>query len=296
MSELRWILLVLGVLFIAALAWWEMRKPRQGRSDEAERSSGREPVFPPASEEHGSIRRLREPTLTLPEIRPRESVREPPIIESIDDDSRIGLRIDGERIEDEAGEEEAEPAEPPVEPIVPAPETPPVRRPPPLDVAPEPVEPIVEWPEESLRRILALRLVAPATERFPGRALRQALAAEGFVLGKFSIFHKPGPDARAVVSAASLTRPGTFDLATMDVQRFGGLSLFAVLPGPLPAAETFDELLTTARNLNARLRGALQDEHGQPLTPARVAAIRESLREQTTDAAAPQPGTTESPS
>ncbi|MFO7275707.1 MAG: cell division protein ZipA C-terminal FtsZ-binding domain-containing protein [Pseudomonadota bacterium] len=293
MSELRWILLVLGVLFIAALAWWELRRPRQGRSEEEGRAAGREPVFPPADAEHGSVRRLREPTLTLPEIRPRDTLREPAIVESIDDDSRIGLRIDGDRIEEETGDE-AEAVEPPVEPIVPAPEAPHVRRPPPLDAAPEPVEPIVEWPEESLRKILALRLVAPAPERFPGRTLRQALAAEGFVLGKFSIFHKPGPDARAVVSAASLTRPGTFDLATMDLQRFGGLSLFAVLPGPLPASETFDELLATARNLNTRLRGTLQDEHGQPLTPARVAAIRESLREETTDAAAAQPGETES--
>ena len=36
-----------------------------------------------------------------------------------------------------------------------------------------------------------------ARERFPGHAVRQALAAEGFVHGKFSIFHKPGRmDAR----------------------------------------------------------------------------------------------------
>ncbi len=73
-------------------------------------------------------------------------------------------------------------------------------------------------------------------ERFAGRAVRLALAAEGFVLGKFDIFHKPGPDARAVLSAASLTKPGTFALATMDAQRFGGISLFAVLLGPLSPA------------------------------------------------------------
>ncbi len=137
--------------------------------------------------------------------------------------------------------------------------------------------PIVDWPSEATRKIVALRLVSGPTARFLGRNIRMALAAEGFVLGKFEIFHKPGPGSRALLSAASLTKPGTFALSTIDGQRFGGLSLFAVLPGPLPAQQTFDELLSTARNLNDRLQGALQDERGEPLTPMRSANIRESL-------------------
>ncbi len=139
--------------------------------------------------------------------------------------------------------------------------------------------PIVDWPREESRKIVALRLVSAPAARFPGRAVRQALAAEGFVLGKFDIFHKAGPNDRAVLSAASLTKPGTFALGTIDAQRFGGISLFAVLPGPLPAQQTFDELLVTARNLNDRLQGALQDERGEPLTPTRSASIRQSLSE-----------------
>jgi len=139
--------------------------------------------------------------------------------------------------------------------------------------------PVVDWPGETQRKIVALRLVSAPAARFPGRAVRQALAAEGFVLGKFDIFHKAGPDERAVLSAASLTKPGTFALNTIDAQRFGGISLFAVLPGPLPAQATFDQLLTTARSLNDRLQGALQDERGEPLTPVRSATIRQSLSE-----------------
>lgn len=152
--------------------------------------------------------------------------------------------------------------------------------PPPLftaaDVTPV-VEPIVEWPPDDQRRVVALRLVASSTDRLAGRALRLALASEGFVLGKFQIFHKPDDQGRAVLSAANLSKPGTFDLETMDVQRFGGLSLFVVLPGPKPPLKAFDELLATARNLNERLQGALQDERGGPLTPTRIATLRESL-------------------
>ena len=135
----------------------------------------------------------------------------------------------------------------------------------------------MEWPPEEHRKLLALRLVAPQPDRLSGRAVRQALAAEGFTLGKYGIFHKTDASNRVVVSAASLTKPGTFELETMDTQRFVGLNLFAVLPGPKPPLKAFDELLSTARTLNERLEGALQDERGGPLTPMRVVAIREAL-------------------
>jgi len=138
-------------------------------------------------------------------------------------------------------------------------------------------DPIVEWPPDDQRRVVAIRLVANPPERLAGRAVRLALASEGFVLGKFQIFHKPDDSGRAVLSAANLSKPGTFDLNTMDSQRYGGLSLFTVLPGPKAPLKAFEDLLTTARNLNERLNGALQDERGGPLTPTRVATLRDSL-------------------
>lgn len=139
-------------------------------------------------------------------------------------------------------------------------------------------EPIVEWPADEDRQIIALRLVSVLPERFSGHTLRQALLSEGFVLGKFSIFHKPDEEGRAYLSVANLTQPGSFDGQAMESQRFAGISLFAVLPGPKPAADTFDQLLSSARGLNDRLQGALQDERGRPLTPLRVASLRQKLR------------------
>jgi FtsZ-interacting cell division protein ZipA len=54
-----------------------------------------------------------------------------------------------------------------------------------------------------------------------------------------------------------------------------------VVPGPRPLPETFEELVSTARNLNRRLQGVLQDEAGTPLTPARIASLREHLGRET---------------
>jgi cell division protein ZipA len=309
MPELRWTLLILGVVFVAGLAWWERRRPHQASRQsphiggEPRPTSGNDGSWGPDTES-SAPRVMREPTITLPEIRTEVRgeirsdvrsevraelrVREPPpprelpVVEIADDDSLIGLRVDGDRVEDEVAEEEAEAEEPEAEEaIVPIAPVPVVVAPAQLPVPPPPVmasvQPLVDWPPEEQRKLVALRLVAPAPERFQGRAMRQALAAEGFLLGKFDIFHKPDAENRAVLSAASLTKPGTFDLETMDTQRFIGLNLFAVLPGPKTPQRAFEDLLITARTLNERLQGALQDERGGPLTPTRIAAIRDGL-------------------
>src|SRR5215467_3416709 len=62
-SELRWILLIIGVVFLAALTWWELRRPRQASAASAsERPAPRDlSVETPRS--------VRDPTLTLPEMR-----------------------------------------------------------------------------------------------------------------------------------------------------------------------------------------------------------------------------------
>jgi cell division protein ZipA len=362
MSELRWTLLILGVVFIAALTWWERRRPRQafaprlrdasqahgGSRGDAQRTAGPDaPVsgepwigeagladvvssdatFPGAADTYrpvgensahahvepslpGPLEEL--PTLVIPDAEEQLALQtawdaQPPEPTLIDPEASDTAPADApgalEATQPAPAKapgalELAQPAPAEAPEPAPAPAHPPAaaREPEreilgaegvgavriverfPAGDGSAPPEPIVEWPPEESRRILALRLIAPQPERFPGRTLRLALAAEGFLLGKFAIFHKPDESNRAVLSAASLTRPGAFDLETMDSQRYGGLSLFAVLPGPKPPVEAFEELLATARNLNERLQGALQDERGGPLTPLRVATVRESLR------------------
>lgn len=258
MPELRWILLIVGVLFLVALAVWESRRQKR---------------LPPQVDEP-TQHRFREPTLGLPEIRPRESAQELPVLEI--DDSMIGLRVDGVRIEedmvaiDEPAATLADRQAPTLQPDHAAMQSP-VPEP---DAVVADAEPVVEWPPEEQRRLVAVRVAARPGEKLQGRAVRLALGAEGFVHSKFAIFHKPGPDARVVVSAASLNKPGSFDLDTMDLQRYGGLGLFTVLPGHLPDERMLDELLEAARNLSERLEGVLQDERGAPLDAERIAALR----------------------
>ena len=271
MPELRWILLGLGVLFCIGLWWRESRRPRQAVS---------------------SIARAGEPARQDPVIAPPESPRHVLVEEAV----------------------EAEP-EPPEfrSPVIlddpaPAPEPEPVLEPPPIVVAQERlarelfsrpvaemlerIEPILGDTEiidadapgvEPLRaadeKIVTLRLAAPPLERFEGRALAEALRAVGLEHGKFSIFHKFAPNGATLMSVASLVEPGTFDLDRIEAQRFPGVSLFAVLPGPMEAGATLDMMVGIARDLAARLRGVIQDERGVPMSPQRLADLRVGLME-----------------
>jgi len=79
------------------------------------------------------------------------------------------------------------------------------------------------------------------------------------------------------VSAAALAQPGIFDPSIMDSQRFSGLNLFAVLPGPLSERAAFDALVGAARALAERLDGSLADQHGEELTAQRISRLRQSL-------------------
>jgi FtsZ-interacting cell division protein ZipA len=45
----------------------------------------------------------------------------------------------------------------------------------------------------------------------------------------------------------------------------------------MPERETFDELVHASRQLAERLDGKLTDQHGDELTPQRLARLRQSL-------------------
>jgi cell division protein ZipA len=309
-SQLRWTLLILGGVFIAALAVWEWRRPRQGRGKPpgsayapsephvsalpnapvAGLGVGGEPWIGEesletegAAEESWRESAAPDPLAELPTVlvdAPEDDPEDGEMPVTRPTEQRLDAAEDWDALEEGVGpvrvlgsSEPVAAAEPPV--LQPPRLEPPVLSPP--AAPPNTDAPArVEWPPDDLRRILALRLIAPP-ERFSGRLLRLALAAEGFRLGRFEIFHLQDAQGRALVSVASLTRPGTFDLDAMDGQRYAGLNLFTVLPGSLPAAEAFEALLAAALNLNERLQGEVQDERGELLSEARLAELRQML-------------------
>ena len=250
MEELRWILVGLGLLFLLGLWIWETRRPRQASVKSQARAGER---F--------------EPTL-----KSLESARTQPLAAPQDeDDEKAALERLRRKAEEVRKAEELRAAEeaPVLEPVLSS-----------LDetaadvVQAERTTSIDAWPKE--QKIVTLRVAAPPLERFEGQALVDALQAEKLVHGRYEIFHRE-VDGRTLFSAASLVEPGTFDLGAVAGKRFPGVTLFAVLPGPLSPMQTFDVLLEAARSLADRLHGVVQDERGAGLSAQRLMNIREGL-------------------
>lgn len=126
-----------------------------------------------------------------------------------------------------------------------------------------------------LQRIVTIRVCSVGETRWSGGQLMAALELHGLAFGRYQVFHRRHADGRSLFCVASLIEPGTFDVAVMADQEFRGITLFAVLPGPIPPLETIDEMLSTARGLAEVLSGMVQDAKGIPLSPQRATAMRE---------------------
>jgi cell division protein ZipA len=284
MSELRWILLIAGIALIVALYLLGSRN-RQRTPVDFERPPRVDPPRPA-------------PPVETSRLEPRMSLGEA--------DSQ--LTMDGP--DDDFVAEPAEPASLSAcrDPASGARPEPPMR--PEIAIRPEPglrAEPIVRpsagardigTPRDraehrdqaparaelrpaaaarSPQKIVAIRVTAAHPSRFDGALLRDVVTAARFTHGRYEIFHRLDSDGRPIMSLASLLEPGTFDPAKMDTAAYPGIAIFTVMPGPLPAARAFDELLDTARAMAHRLGGQLQDERGAPLSVQRVFKLREEV-------------------
>jgi cell division protein ZipA len=127
------------------------------------------------------------------------------------------------------------------------------------------------------QKIVTVRVCAPGEARWSGATLLSALELNGLAYGRYQVFHRRHTDGRSLFCVASLVEPGTFDVARMPLEEFRGVTLFAVLPGPLEPLLTIDELLGAARGLAQELSGMVQDSKGMPLSPQRAAALRDDV-------------------
>ena len=127
------------------------------------------------------------------------------------------------------------------------------------------------------QKIISIRVCTTGTTRWQGNSLLAAFELNGLAYGRYQVFHRRHVDGQSLFCVASLTEPGVFDVAKMQSQEFRGITLFAVLPGPLEPMLTVDELLLAARDLAIALNGAVQDSKGAPMTAQRAAALRDEV-------------------
>ncbi|MES1196687.1 MAG: cell division protein ZipA C-terminal FtsZ-binding domain-containing protein [Steroidobacter sp.] len=126
------------------------------------------------------------------------------------------------------------------------------------------------------RQLIALRL--SMSERVSGEQLLAMFQAERLQHGKFNIFHRLHK-GETVFSVASMTEPGSFDLATMPSQQYPGISLFMLLPGPLAGMDAFEEMISCAQRLAQLTSGVVQDESSVMLLESGIERLRDKVRD-----------------
>jgi len=305
LSELRLILLGLGVLAIGAIWWWTVRRSGQapGNAELRESSAATIPAFggaagePALTEKRPHATESRDwgvPPLEPLSIHTGEFERVPAL------DQPMSTHADPLEITvefDSAIEPPAAPSTPPrtaaaPRPRMPAPAPGAASAPEPTPTPTPPVpslRPITENSDRlaavtpqvpnasEMQKIVTVRVCAVGDARWPGAALMAALEVHGLAYGRYQVYHRKHSDGRSIFCIASLIEPGTFDIASMAEGEFRGVTLFAVLPGPLEPLQTVDALLSTARDLARELSGTVQDAKGMPFSPQRVAALREEV-------------------
>jgi cell division protein ZipA len=286
LGELRWILLGLGTLAIGAIWWWSARRSTQAPGNAELREST---VVPAHSLAPAAVESLPPEKRPLPsEVRERAASPLDPLSIRTADFERVPAldqpmltHADPLDLTVELGQMPEE------EPPATAARPPPPQAPPPTVKfrpstensdrlgAAAPQSPAQSPNASEKQKIVTIRVCAVGDARWSGSDLMSTLEGQGLAYGRYQVYHRNHNDGRSIFCVASLVEPGTFDMARMAEDEFRGVSLFAVLPGPLEPVQTIDALLTTARELARELSGTVQDAKGMPFSPQRAAALRE---------------------
>jgi cell division protein ZipA len=278
-AELRWILLALSLALLAGIWWWGRRRSSQAPGDaqlreitpSIEPQRHEPPVHEPLDSGAWGV-----PPLEPLSIRTQDFERVPvldiPMMVQVDPTIQL------------APVHPVHPAAAPIEPApaptpAPTPALTPGRVP---TLQPEAIErsgaASAHKPNASeQQKIITVRVCAVGDARWSGTTLLSALELHGLAYGRYQVFHRRHVDGRSLFCVASLIEPGTFDVARMSSEEFRGITLFAVLPGPVEPLLTVDELLGAARGLAQELSGMVQDSKGMPLSPLRAAALRDDV-------------------
>jgi cell division protein ZipA len=259
METLRWILLLVGVVIIAAVYF----SGRRSRRDVVDEISSADPVAPLERDEPRVEIRRRHPEINdvdheLSKLsnmiaenrRPSVAVPEKPAVTVLEKPAATAT----------VTEPAPAPAPAPAKPAIasaPAAQKPETAAP---AVKPQTARPAPP-PED---KIIVVYIMSPPGGRFAGNDVKRAVETAGMRHGNMSIFHRlvepDNLDSHAVFSLANSVEPGIFDLDALDDFSTPGLTLFMQLPGPLNGITALDSMLAAAHIIATELHGELRDQ------------------------------------
>ncbi len=303
MQELRFVLIVVGVLAIAALLFhglWSSKKEGkakfgnkplgklevdQGDADSAEQERN----FGAAPEDDFEIIRKerKEPDFGMdnafdskfeadpllggvPEDKPfKEDPEEvPPFIAQKSHDDDVVIE---EPVMQEAAPVVEEAAPSAFDTAMPEAEQPAV-------VAQAPEEP---KPEPEMQ-VLVLNVHCAGEEPFVGTELFDSMQQNGLIYGEMNIFHRHvdlSGNGKVLFSVANMMHPGTLEHGDPAEFSTKGISFFMTLPCYGEAEQNFNLMLRTAQQIADDMGGNVLDDQRNLMTPDRLAGYRRQIVE-----------------
>lgn len=129
-------------------------------------------------------------------------------------------------------------------------------------------------------KIVTLYVQRREDRRINGSELLDAAIKAGMEFGEMNIFHRLHEGAtEPVFSMADLTAPGNFDPSNWNVFDTSGVTFFMTLPAPISALDAWDAMLATASRMGELLDADVLDDARCRINRQRIAQLRESMRE-----------------
>ncbi len=130
-------------------------------------------------------------------------------------------------------------------------------------------------------KVVVLHVAAREGEQLAGSDLVVAAEKAGLSFdspGVFFRMEESQPEQPPIFSVASMIKPGTFDLRSIETLRTPGVTFIMTLPGPLSALDAWDVMLPTAQRMAELLDAQLLDDERNALGRQGIAHMRDQLR------------------
>lgn len=130
--------------------------------------------------------------------------------------------------------------------------------------------------------VITINIMADIDKKIEGQLLLQELLTLGFKFGDMNIFHRyqhANGDGERWFSLANAFNPGEFDIDNMKEFSTQGLTLFMLIPGPIDPLQAFENMLKVSQKLSQQFSARLEDGSHSTLTRQRIEMYREEIRQ-----------------
>ncbi len=130
-------------------------------------------------------------------------------------------------------------------------------------------------------QVIVLYVRCSSGKMISGKQLKESLINQGLEYGDMKIFHRMADDKNGVSTplfgVANMVEPGTFNLEQMEQADTPGVTVFLQLPAVTGNLSAFNNMFKTSVELAESINGELVTQNKNPVTPAWLEQMRSLL-------------------